>query len=208
MGFVEEFVAGKNKVTVILVAINVIVFIGLTTIGMTEDATFMLEHGAMYVPYILENQEYYRLFTSMFLHFGIQHLGNNMLLLFLVGSQLEQELGSIKYLILYILSGLAGNVLSMMWEIDSSTHAVSGGASGAVYGVIGAMLWVVIRNRGRVGTMTSQGLALMIGISLYYGFTSTGIDNLAHIGGLVSGFILAMILYWKLNNNRRARTNS
>ncbi len=194
MGFIEEFKYRNNKMTIILCAINVIVFIGLTMIGMTEDGSFMLEHGAMYVPYVQEYQEYYRLFTSMFLHFGIQHLGNNMLLLVLVGSQLEEAIGIVKFTVIYLLSGLIGNLLSMMGDIWSRDYAISGGASGAIYGVIGAMLWVVIVNKGRVKTLTSQGLMIMIVISLYYGFTSTGVDNLAHVGGLVSGFILSMIM--------------
>ncbi len=199
MTYIEEFKRRNNKVTIIICAINVVVFMGLTMIGMTEDGAFMLEHGAMYVPYVLENQEYYRIFTSMFLHFGIQHLGNNMLLLLLIGSQLEEEMGMVKYTILYLVSGLAGNFLSMADEIKTGEYAVSGGASGAIYGIIGGMLWVVIVNKGRVRTITSQGLLVMIGISLYYGFTSSGIDNLAHIGGLVSGFLLSIIMCRKSN---------
>lgn len=194
MEFIEEFKYRNNKMTIILCAINVIVFIGLTMIGMTEDGSFMLAHGAMYVPYVQEYQEYYRLFTSMFLHFGIQHLGNNMLLLVLMGSQLEEAIGMVKFTVIYLLSGLIGNLLSMMGDIFSQDYAISGGASGAIYGVIGAMLWVVIVNKGRVKTLTSQGLMIMIVISLYYGFTSTGVDNLAHVGGLVSGFLLSMIM--------------
>lgn len=125
MTYIEEFKRRNNKVTIIICAINVVVFMGLTMIGMTEDGAFMLEHGAMYVPYVLENQEYYRIFTSMFLHFGIQHLGNNMLLLLLIGSQLEEEMGMVKYTILYLVSGLAGNFLSMADEIKTGEYAVS-----------------------------------------------------------------------------------
>lgn len=185
----------QNKATIIICVINVVVFLGLTLFGMTEDGVFMLEHGAMYTPYVMINQEYYRLFTSMFLHFGIEHLGNNMLLLFLIGSQLEQEMGRTKYIILYILTGLLGNILSMIGELRTGEFYISAGASGAIFGVIGAMLWVVIRNNGQLGTLTSNGLVFMIGISLYYGFTSTGVDNLAHIGGLISGVLLAIIMY-------------
>lgn len=190
------------KMTTIIGGINIVIFVGLTLIGMTEDAVFMLTKGAMYTPYVTEYGEYYRLFTSMFLHFGIQHLGSNMLLLFMVGSQLEKEMGPIKYTILYLVSGLAGNILSMMSDIKTGDYAVSGGASGAIFGVVGGMLLVVIRNRGRVGTMTSNGLLVMIGLSLYLGFTSTGIDNLAHVGGLGCGFLLATFLYWKPHRER------
>ena len=68
----------KEIMTIMLIGINILVFIALTMIGRTEDGYFMLQHGAMYEPYIIENQEYYRLFTSLFLHFGISHLLNNM----------------------------------------------------------------------------------------------------------------------------------
>lgn len=70
----------KEIMTITLIGINILVFIVLTMIGRTEDGYFMLQHGAMYEPYIIENQEYYRLFTSLFLHFGISHLLNNMVL--------------------------------------------------------------------------------------------------------------------------------
>ena len=192
----------RDKVTIILVAINVVVFFVLTLMGQTEDGRFMLTKGAMYVPYVLEQGEYYRLVTSMFLHFGIQHLGNNMILLLLVGAQLEEEMGAIKYLIIYIVAGLGGNIISMLGDITSGNYAIAGGASGAIFGVIGAMFWVVLRNNGRIGTMTKNGMIFMIGISLYYGFTSSGVDNLAHIGGLVTGLLMSILLYRKSNVKR------
>lgn len=200
MTIIEEFMQRKNKMTIIICAINVLVFIGLTMIGMTESATFMLNHGAMYAPYVVGNHEYYRIFTSMFLHFGIEHLGSNMLLLMVIGSILEEEMGRIKYVILYIITGICGNLLSLAWELKGMDYAVSGGASGAIFGVIGATLWVAIRNKGRLQTLTSQGLLFVIAFSLYIGFTSSGVDNLAHIGGLVSGFLLSIAMYRQVNN--------
>ena len=200
---IMEWNIKRDKVTIILVAINVMVFIVLTFMGQTEDGRFMLGKGAMYVPYVLEQGEYYRLVTSMFLHFGIQHLGNNMILLLLVGAQLEEEIGAIKYLIIYIVAGLGGNIISMLGDISSGNYAISGGASGAIFGVIGAMFWVVLRNNGRIGTLTKNGMIFMIGISLYFGFTSSGVDNLAHIGGLVTGLIMSILLYRKSNVKRR-----
>ena len=76
----------KEICTILLIGINLLVFVILTLIGQTEDGYFMLQHGAMYEPYVLEKQEYYRLFTSLFLHFGISHLLNNMVLLWALGS--------------------------------------------------------------------------------------------------------------------------
>lgn len=195
----------KQKCTILLIAINVILFLLLSFSGMTEDAEYMLEHGAMYVPYMMGGNEYYRLFTSMFLHFGIDHLANNMVMLAAIGWNLEYEIGKIKFLIIYLVSGLAGNILSALGDIIIGEYAVSAGASGAVFGIMGALLYVVIRNRGRIGTISGRGLVLMIILSLYYGFTSSGVDNLAHIGGLLSGFILGVLLYWKRHGKRRRK---
>ena len=104
----------KNAVcTTALIVINVGVFFILSLIGMTEDSMFMLDHGAMFVPYIVSGHEYYRLFTSLFLHFGISHLLNNMVMLGALGWNLELETGRIKFLIIYFVSGLGGNLLSL-----------------------------------------------------------------------------------------------
>lgn len=193
----------KNRIkapcTVILAAANIIVFLGLSFMGMTENAGFMLEHGAMYVPYIVGKEEYYRLFTSMFLHFGYDHLFNNMVVLVTMGWVLESEIGKIRFLIIYFASGFAGNLFSLWMQIQTGDLAVSAGASGAIFGVIGALLYVAIRNHGRIGDISGRGLVFMVVLTLYYGFTSGGIDNTAHIGGLVAGFFLGILLYWKRN---------
>ena len=157
----------------------------------------MLHHGAMFEPMILENQEYYRFFTCMFLHFGIQHLLNNMVMLGALGWQLEPVIGKVKYLLIYFISGLGGSGLSFAWNVMHEEQSVSAGASGAIFGLMGALLYVVIANRGRLGDLSGKGMMLMVLLGLYCGMTSTGVDNLAHIGGLVCGFILALILYRK-----------
>ena len=188
--------------TMIIAGMNIAVFFVLSFRGMTEDAGFLLENGASYAPYILERGEYYRLFTSMFLHFGFEHLMNNMLMLLVIGWNLERELGKIRFLLIYLCSGLCGNVLSLWWDVHTGSYAVAAGASGAVFGIIGALLYVAIRNHGRVGNVTGRGLLFMAVMSLYYGFTSEGVDNFAHIGGLLSGFLLAVLLYWKTKRKR------
>ena len=177
--------------------INVAVFLILSAMGDTEDAVFMMNHGGMYEPLIVQEHEYYRLFTSMFLHFGMSHLLNNMVLLGALGWNLELETGKIKFLIIYLVSGLGGNLLSLYYDqsLPLGERAVSAGASGAIFGLMGALLYVVIANRGRLGRLSGRGMLFMIALSLYYGLTSTGVDNWAHIGGLVCGFILSVILY-------------
>ncbi len=189
----------KQKCTIFLIIANVIVFLSLSFVGVTEDAEFMLKHGAMYVPNMIVNEEYYRLFTSMFLHFDLDHLINNMVMLAVIGGNLEKEIGKIKYLIIYFASGLLGNVLSAYGEMMIGDFAVSAGASGAVFGIVGALLYVAFRNKGQIGDISGRGLVFIIGLSLYYGFTNGGVDNLAHIGGLIAGFILSVLLYRKRN---------
>ena len=187
----------KPICTTALVIINVAVFLGLSLIGMTEDSEFMMEHGAMYVPYLMEGQRYYTIFTSIFLHFGFSHLMNNMIMLLVIGYNLEPEIGKLRFLIIYLGSGVIGNIVSAGCDISRGSYAVSAGASGAIFGVVGALLYVVIRNHGRLGEISTRGLVLMAGLSLYYGFTAQGVDNAAHVGGLVSGFLLAVLTYWK-----------
>ena len=187
----------KSVCTIILVAANVIVFFALSFIGMTEDAGFMVEHGAVYIPYIIERGEYYRIFTAMFLHFGFEHLMNNMLMLAVIGWHLEQETGRLKFLIIYFGSGAGGMLLSIWRHIHTGDYAVSAGASGAIFGLIGALLYIAFRNHGRIGELTGRGLLFMAALSLYYGFSSGGVDNMAHIGGLLSGVLIAVLVYRK-----------
>lgn len=160
----------------------------------------------MYVPNMMEGKETYRLFTSMFLHFDFDHLMNNMLMLAILGWNLEYEIGKIKFLIIYFGSGLAGNILSGFADTLTGDFAVSAGASGAVFGLVGALIYVAMRNKGQIGNLSGRGMLFMVGISLYVGFTSSNVDNLAHIGGLIVGFILAVLLYWKRKRKRRSNT--
>lgn len=157
----------------------------------------MLDHGAMYVPYVVEYKEYYRIFTSMFLHFGFQHLMNNMVMLLVIGITLEREIGKIKFLIIYFVSGLGGTMLSMWHAVLMTDYAVAAGASGAIFGLMGAMLYIAARNHGRVGQISGRGLLFSVVISLYLGYTGGGVDNFAHIGGTLAGVVMAVLLYRK-----------
>lgn len=179
----------------ILVLANIVVFLALSFLGDTEDSRFMVEHGAMFPPFVTENGEWYRLFTAMFLHFGALHLLNNMVMLFFAGKYLEHAVGKIRYLVIYLVAGLGGNLFSMYMMMHTNELAVSAGASGAIFGVIGALLWVAIKNRGRFENLTTRGLLLMIALCLYFGFSTAGVDNWCHVGGLLSGFLICFLLY-------------
>lgn len=181
----------------VLIALNIAYFLYLEIAGSSENTLFMLQHGAMYAPLVLENKEYYRLITSIFMHFGISHIANNMLVLFILGDNMERALGSAKYLIFYLLCGIGANVVSMYAGIHDPVQAVGAGASGAIFGVIGGLLYAVLVNKGRLEDLSVRQLVTVIIFSLYFGFTSTGVDNVAHIAGLVLGIALAAILYRK-----------
>lgn len=169
---------------------NVIIFVILMILGKTEDTGFILEHGAMYEPYITELHEYYRLVTSMFLHFGISHLMNNMIMLGALGWYLEAEVGHVRFLFLYILSGIGGNLCSLLYNLSLGREIVSAGASGAIFGLMGALVCAAVQRRGYVGGLNRHRLIIMVVLSLYFGLTSTGVNNVAHIGGLAAGFLL------------------
>lgn len=189
-------------VNIALIIANVLCFLYLEIRGSTENTMFMLQSGAMYAPFVLGQGQYYRLITSLFMHFGASHLMNNMLVLFVLGDNLEYALGHVKYLIFYILSGIGASTISMVVQMQTGDFAVGAGASGAIFGVVGGLVYAVGVNRGRLGNLTSRQLGVMILLTLYHGFTSMNIDNSAHIGGLVTGVLLGILLYRKPKSNR------
>lgn len=194
----------KAYVTGIIIALNVIYFLYLEIAGSSENNAFMIEKGAMFAPLVVEQGEYYRLLTSVFMHFGINHLLNNMLVLFVLGDNLERALGKVKYLIFYLLCGVGANVFSLMFNLgDSGRLVVSAGASGAIFGVVGGLVYAVLVNRGRLEDLSTAQLMILIMFTLYHGFTSAGIDNAAHIGGLIIGVLLGAILYRKPKRRER-----
>lgn len=192
-------VYGRNTayVNTAIIIINVLCFLYLELQGSTENAGFMLAHGAMFAPLVVDHGQYYRLVTSVFMHFGVSHLMNNMLVLFVLGDNLERALGHVKYLIFYLLCGVGANLVSMTVNLMTGSLSVGAGASGAIFGVVGGLVYAVGVNRGRLEDLTSRQLGVMILLTLYHGFTSMNIDNAAHIGGLAAGILLGILLYRK-----------
>ena len=199
-----EDLYGRKKayVNTGLIALNVLYFLFLEATGSSENTSFMVAHGAMYAPLVIEKGEYYRLITSVFMHFGISHIMNNMLILFILGDNLERALGHIKYLFFYLICGVGANIVSMAVNLGEYRNVVSAGASGAIFGVIGGLLYAVIINRGRLEDLSTRQLVVMIVWSLYFGFTSTGVDNAAHIAGLLIGIVMGILLYRKPRKKR------
>ena len=189
-----EFLKSRQKCNLAMVAVNIIVFIVLGIIGNTESAEFMARHGAVYAPYVMEGQ-YWRLFTSMFLHFGFEHLAYNMVSLLFLGDVLEQAAGWARYLFIYFGGGLCGGLLSLGMELKTGYYAVSAGASGAIFAVIGAIFYIALRNRKTFGQSNMRRLVLMIVLMIMQCVVDKGVDNYAHLGGLIGGFLLAVLVW-------------
>ncbi|MCR4672782.1 MAG: rhomboid family intramembrane serine protease [Lachnospiraceae bacterium] len=189
--------------TIALVIINIAVFVYLEVIGDTSSGSFMLRHGANFWPLVFEQGEYYRLLTCTFIHFGISHIFNNMLVLGYIGDNLERALGHVRFVILYLVSGVGSSYVSAWISRMNGEASISGGASGAIFGVVGALLIIVIMNRGRYEDLSSTRLMLFIALSIYHGVTSAGIDNTAHVAGAVIGAVLGTLLYSAVRKKRR-----
>lgn len=186
-----------QAVTIALAVINIAIFLIIeVSTGSTLDSGNLVKWGAFYTPLVSEGQ-YWRLFTAMFLHAGIQHLLNNMLMLAALGTTLEPLLGHVKYLVLYLAGGLAGNLVSYWFYLKDGESVVAVGASGAIFAVMGALVWIIIRNKGRVQNLSLMQMMVMLALSLYFGFVAANVANTAHIGGLIAGFLLSMLLYRK-----------
>ncbi|HEX3077710.1 MAG TPA: rhomboid family intramembrane serine protease [Lachnospiraceae bacterium] len=200
---IENVLTGRNKrkskyftiMNTVLVAINVLVFVYFEWISSIYSNDQLIEAGSISWQLITEQHEYYRLFTYMFIHFGVSHLLNNMVVLIFIGNYIERAFGSGKYVLLYLCSGVIAGLSSLGYNMINSNNVYSAGASGAVFGIVGAMLFVVVKNKGRFEDIGVRQLILFLFLSLYSGIMSQEVDNVAHIGGLVAGFILAFFLY-------------
>ncbi len=189
-----DFLQSREKCNLLMVIINIVVFVILEWMGSTTDTMFMLHHGAMYEPLVVERGEYYRLFTCMFLHFGVQHLLYNMLLLIFVGDMLEKAVGKVRYLMIYLGGGILGNLFSMVVVMRTGSYAVSAGASGAIFAVVGALVFLAVKNRDRISQEEIWRLMIMAVLSLIEGFTQTGTDSMAHLGGFLGGVVICLLL--------------
>ena len=190
----ELGISKRNYITIGIIIINIIYFLFLETHGGSEDAMVMLRYGAAFTEN-LKNGEYYRFATSMFMHFGIEHIVNNMLILVLLGGKLEDIMGHFKFFIIYMLSGILANIASDLAQTMTGDFAVSAGASGAIFGVVGALLASLVLSKGKIKNLNLYQIAVSLGLMLYAGFKTTGVDNIAHVGGAVSGVFIGLIFY-------------
>ena len=192
----DVFRPKKPIITYALIAINVVVFI----LSVFNDA--ILPMFAVNRELIVNFNQYYRLFTGMFLHAGILHLLFNMYALYIIGMQLESFLGKAKYLIVYLLSGIGASMLSIFFS-----NSFSVGASGAIFGLMGALLYFGYHYRVYLDSVVKSQIIPLIILNLILGFTISGVDNWAHVGGLVSGVLATMAVGVKYKSTKFEMVN-
>ena len=204
----ELFKMRKPIITYILILINLLIFLLMYIFGKgSTNAQTLVDFGGLVPGYVngtYGSYELYRFITSIFLHNGIAHLVFNMYALYILGPQLESFFGKTKFVIIYLVSGIAGNLLSLLFL---STNTVSVGASGAIFGLMGALLYFGYHYRVYLGTVIKSQIIPIIILNLILGFMSTGINNFAHIGGLVGGILISMMLGVKYKSKLSDKIN-
>ena len=193
--FISIFIPVKGYfVTPIILNLNILVFVIMALTGvdiMAPDTESLIAWGANFRPITLAG-EWWRLLTSCFLHIGVIHLLMNLYALVYIGIQLEPHLGKTRFLAAYLLTGIAGSANSLYWH----EFTVSAGASGAIFGMYGLFLAMLTTNliekTARQAMLTS--IAIFVGYNLLNGARG-GIDNAAHIGGLISGIVIGYAFY-------------
>ena len=177
-------------VTIVLVAINVGIFY---LMSMSGNYSYYYEKYCMSVPQVINEGEWYRVFTHMFLHANTQHLFNNMIMLFAVGYSIEEAYGRIKYIITYFVGGLGACALSGYYDIVNNYYPTSVGASGAIMAIFAAML--VLSFKSRRSFDKNAGIRMLIVLAIMvFGNMSQGVDWMAHLGGAITGLILGFVL--------------
>ena len=175
-------------VSIGLVAINVFVFLISESQGRA-----LFEAGDLSVEGVLMKGEYERFLWYMFLHSGIEHITNNMVMLFFLGTMIEKEIGHLPYGIIYFLSGIGAGMLSLYMKLMLGSPTGTVGASGAIFGLDGLLLAMVLFYRRPMPMVTPLRVILMITLSVYAGMRAGNVDNAAHLGGLLTGLILGAL---------------
>ncbi|MBB2184686.1 rhomboid family intramembrane serine protease [Lachnospiraceae bacterium MD1] len=210
----SRILATFTPVNTSLIIINILIYLIFHYVHVFGGEEHMFFNGALSWYYVKEKHEYYRLITSMFLHSDWDHLFSNMIILLFVGDNLERITGRIRYLLVYFGSGIIAGITSIsynMWnengifEFGKSVYSI--GASGAIFGVVGAMLFQVIVHRGRFKEISTSRIIIFIILSIYGGIFNSRIDQAAHIGGFVGGLLLMIILYLYMEQSRKSRTS-
>jgi membrane associated rhomboid family serine protease len=193
LDFLRAFWARRAVIAYSLFALNIIIFILMTFAGGSENDATMLAFGVK-SNFEIDQGEIWRFLTPVFLHIGILHLAFNSYAIWIVGPQVEKLYGASRFLLLYVLTGIAG-VAASYWYHPRDPSA---GASGAVFGLFGVLLVFSFKYRKTIPTFFSQalgkGILLTVGINLVIGYMIPQVDNSAHLGGLIAGGLLAAVV--------------
>jgi rhomboid protease GluP len=192
-----SFLSGPYAVTAALIAANVLVFAAMVLSGVSfsqptpQDA---LNWGADYGPTTLGAHQYWRILTSTFVHFGIIHIAFNMYVLYQIGPFVQTTFGRARYLVLYFIAGLSGSLVSLYIHPNS----VGAGASGAIFGLYGAVFGFLLRERRSLNPAAMKNIGRSAGIfivyNLIFGAMNRTTDVSAHLGGLAAGFLAGIAL--------------
>lgn len=182
------FTYGKPRLTYLFILMNVVIFLLLELSGGSTNIDTLIQFGAKYNLAMIEG-EWWRLFTSMFLHIGFLHLLMNMFALYYLGTAVEQIFGSVRFLIIYLLAGLGGSLASFAFTVN-----VSAGASGAIFGLFGALLFFGLNHKQVFFQTMGKNILFMIGLNIVFGLVVPQIDHSAHLGGLVMGFLASALV--------------
>ena len=188
----------QARVNNLIIAVQVLVFAACLLTGSPGEGPVYVR-GILYAPLLLKGKDFYRLVTAVFLHADAGHLFNNMIVQFAGGSILEPRVGHARYAGIYLLSGIIGNVVSVAVDFLTGSYGFSLGASGAVFGVLGALIFLIFRAgirqsvSGRYRSLLVR-TGLMTVWLLYSGWSNPSINQAAHVGGLVCGFLLCAVL--------------
>ena len=201
----EEIFSEKTPyVTYGLIAINIIVFILMYILGSgSEDIATLINFGAL-TTVLVKLGQYYRLITSAFLHIGVLHLLCNMYALYVLGRDIESFFGKAKFIFIYLVSALVGSFVSIIF-IDE--YAVSAGASGAIFGLMGSLLYFGYNYRVTLNDSINRQIIPIILINLFIGFVGSGINNYAHLGGLLGGYLASTAVGVKYKTSKSEKTN-
>lgn len=179
----------KIVCTNIIVMINIVLFVAMYLLGNgSTDNMTLYRFGALFGPAVRAG-EIWRLLSCAFLHAGVLHLFFNMYALNILGTQVETYIGRARFLFIYFVSALSGSLMSMAFS-----NSLSVGASGAIFGLMGCLLYFGYHYRMYLGSALKSQIIPLIVLNLLIGFTSSSIDNAAHIGGLVGGFLAAIAI--------------
>ena len=191
----EQSELKQYAVTYILMAINIAVYIVMLICKVSpDDPDSMIRWGAMFSPLVLSG-EWWRIITACFLHFNATHLMSNMIVLFALGRLNEPALGKVRYAAIYLLSGILSNIVSMVFHVATGQIVVSAGASGAIYGLLGAMTCLAFFGKSGIEGIYKKRIPLML-ILVIAGsiFGEPNVDYIGHISGLLIGFAITFII--------------